>query len=63
MRPLAHDADAEASLPAELLNQALELGLTHYGVGEVHGGMAGERTTVPTALIAEALAKGDLSLA
>ncbi|WP_121338947.1 acyl-CoA dehydrogenase family protein, partial [Pseudomonas aeruginosa] len=32
-------------------------------VGEVHGGMAGERTTVTTALIAEALAKGDLSLA
>lgn len=63
LRPLAHDADAEASLPAELLNQALELGLTHYGVGEVHGGMAGERTTVTTALIAEALAKGDLSLA
>lgn len=63
LRPLAHDADAEASLPAELLNQALELGLTHYGVGEVHGGMAGERTTVTTALIAEALAKGDLTLA
>ncbi|HCE6231780.1 TPA: acyl-CoA dehydrogenase family protein [Pseudomonas aeruginosa] len=63
LRPPAHDADAEASLPAELLNQALELGLTHYGVGEVHGGMAGERTTVTTALIAEALAKGDLSLA
>lgn len=62
LRPLAHDADAEASLPAELLNQALELGLTHYGVGEVHGGMAGERTTVTTALIAEALAKGDLTL-
>lgn len=57
LRPLAHDADAEASLPAELLNQALELGLTHYGVGEVHGGMAGERTTVTTALIAEALAR------
>lgn len=63
LRPLAHDADAEASLPAELLNQALELGLTHYGVSEVHGGMAGERTTVTTALIAEALAKGDLTLA
>ena len=61
LRPLAHDADAEASLPAELLNQALELGLTHYGVGEVHGGMAGERTTVTTALIAEALAK-DLNM-
>ncbi|MGH8435540.1 MAG: acyl-CoA dehydrogenase family protein [Pseudomonas sp.] len=63
LRPAAHAADANAALSAELLNQAQELGLTHYGVGEVHGGMAGERTTVSNALIAEALAKGDLSLA
>lgn len=63
LRPLAHEADAQATLPAALLNQAQELGLSHYGVGEVHGGMAGERTTVSNALIAEALATGDLSLA
>lgn len=63
LRPLAHDADAQAALPAALLNQAQELGLSHYGVGEVHGGMAGERTVLSNALIAEALAKGDLSLA
>ena len=63
LRPAAHDADASASLPADLLKQALDLGLTHYGVGEVHGGMAGERTIVTNALIAEALARGDLSLA
>ena len=63
LRPAAHDADANAAVPAELLNQAQDLGLTFYGVGEVHGGMAGERTTVSNALIAEALAKGDLSLA
>ncbi|MGE8496586.1 MAG: acyl-CoA dehydrogenase family protein [Pseudomonas sp.] len=63
LRPLAHDADANAALPAALLNQAEELGLAHYGVNEAHGGMAGPRTTLSNALIAEALAKGDLSLA
>ncbi|MCP8465109.1 acyl-CoA dehydrogenase family protein [Pseudomonas sp. ZM23] len=63
LRPAAHDADARASLSLELLSQAQELGLTHYGVGEVHGGMAGERTTLTNALIAEALARGDMSLA
>lgn len=63
LRPLAHDADANAALPASLLNQAEELGLAHYGVSEAHGGMAGERTVLANALMAEALAKGDLSLA
>ncbi|WP_095648654.1 acyl-CoA dehydrogenase family protein [Pseudomonas indica] len=62
LRPAAHDADETASIPAELLNQVQELGLAYYGVGEVHGGMAGERTTVTNALIAECLGKGDLSL-
>jgi alkylation response protein AidB-like acyl-CoA dehydrogenase len=63
LRPLAHDADEQAALPAALLNQAHELGLTHYAVSEARGGMAGERTTLSNALIAEALGKGDLSLA
>ncbi|WP_415753633.1 acyl-CoA dehydrogenase family protein [Pseudomonas leptonychotis] len=63
LRPLAHDADEQAVLPAALLNQAHELGLTHYAVSEAQGGMAGERTTLSNALIAEALGKGDLSLA
>ncbi|HLA31048.1 MAG TPA: acyl-CoA dehydrogenase family protein [Pseudomonas sp.] len=63
LRPLAHAADEQAALPAALLNQAHELGLTHYGVSEALGGMAAERTTVSNALIAEALGKGDLSLA
>lgn len=59
LRPLAHDADEQAAL----LNQAHELGLTHYAVSEAQGGIAGERTTLSNALIAEALGKGDLSLA
>ena len=63
LRPAAHDADAAAMVPAELLNQAQALGLTFYGVSEQQGGMAGERTALTNALIAEALGKGDLSLA
>lgn len=63
LRPAAHEADARAALPAGLLNQAHELGLAHYGVGEALGGLAGERTILTNALMAEALAKGDLSLA
>ncbi len=63
LRPAAHDADARAALPATLLNQTHELGLAHYGVGEHLGGLAGERTLLTNALMAEALAKGDLSLA
>lgn len=63
LRPAAHDADALGALPAGLLNQAHELGLAHYGVGEALGGLAGERTILTNALMAEALAKGDLSLA
>lgn len=63
LRPAAHAADATAAVPAELLNQAQELGLTFYGVSEALGGMAGERTTLSNALIAEALGKGDMSLA
>jgi alkylation response protein AidB-like acyl-CoA dehydrogenase len=63
LRPAARDANVAADVPAALLTQAHELGLTFYGVSEQHGGMAGERTTLSNALIAEALAKGDLSLA
>lgn len=63
LRPAAEDADAQGAVPAELLNQAHELGLAHYGVGEAQGGLAGERTTLTNALIAEALGYGDLSLA
>nr|WP_239482130.1 acyl-CoA dehydrogenase family protein [Pseudomonas insulae] len=63
LRPAAEAADAQAAVSAELLNQAHELGLAHYGVGEAEGGLAGARTTLSNALIAEALGYGDLSLA
>ena len=63
LRPAAHEADAQARVPAALINQARELGLAHYGVGEAQGGLAGERTVLSNALIAESLAQGDFSLA
>lgn len=63
LRPAAHEADGEGRVPAALLNQARELGLVHYGVSEAQGGLAGERTVLSNALIAESLAQGDFSLA
>ncbi|MDH4583708.1 acyl-CoA dehydrogenase [Pseudomonas sp. BN415] len=63
LRPAAHGADSRGTVPADLLNQARALGLAHYGVGESLGGLAGERTVLTNALMAEALSRGDLSLA
>lgn len=63
LRPAAQEADAQARVPAALIEQARELGLAHYGVGEAQGGLAGERTVLNNALIAESLAQGDFSLA
>ncbi|AOE87798.1 butyryl-CoA dehydrogenase [Pseudomonas sp. TCU-HL1] len=63
LRPAAHEADVRGAVPAKLLNQAHALGLAHYGVGESLGGLAGARTILTNALMAESLAKGDLSLA
>ncbi len=61
--PQAHDADAQAALPADLLAASQELGLALYAVSEAHGGMATENSTVTQTLIAETLAQGDYSLA
>jgi hypothetical protein len=63
LRPAALEADAAASAPDELLQQAQELGLTMLGVPEARGGAVAERSTVTTVLAAEALAHGDMGLA
>lgn len=63
LRAAAHEADEQAAVAPQLLTQMDELGLVHYAVPELDGGMAGERTALTNALMAEALAKGDLSLA
>lgn len=63
MRPAALEADAQGNLPPALRAQAAALGLVHYGVPESMGGLAGGPTALTTALLAETLAQGDLSLA
>ncbi|WP_173141436.1 acyl-CoA dehydrogenase family protein [Kibdelosporangium persicum] len=63
LRPAAADADTACKPPAELLSTAAELGITMIGVPEELGGAGSERSTVTGALIAEALAHGDMGLA
>ncbi len=63
VRPAAHDADANAATPAELIAQAAELGLNYFAVPEELGGAATERSPTTNMIIAENLAYGDLSIA
>nr|CEL21955.1 Butyryl-CoA dehydrogenase [Kibdelosporangium sp. MJ126-NF4]CTQ92735.1 Butyryl-CoA dehydrogenase (EC 1.3.99.2) [Kibdelosporangium sp. MJ126-NF4] len=63
LRPAAAEADTACRAPAELLDTASELGLAMLGVPEELGGAGSERSTVSGALIAEALAHGDMGLA
>ncbi|MGD9618449.1 MAG: acyl-CoA dehydrogenase family protein [Mycolicibacterium sp.] len=63
LRPAAHDADAAASYPPNLMTKAAELGITAMSVPEDFDGIAEQRSTVTTALVAEALAYGDMGLA
>ncbi|MDE3132329.1 MAG: acyl-CoA dehydrogenase family protein, partial [Acidobacteriota bacterium] len=62
-RPAARAADEACATPRELLATAVELGLTAIGVPEAHGGALEHRATVTAALIAEALAEGDMGIA
>ena len=63
VRPAALAADAACQTPPELLATAAELGLTTIGVPEPLGGVLEYRATVTAALIAEALAEGDMGVA
>ena len=62
LRPAAHDADAAHALPAELQQQAHELGLLYYAIPEAFGGMASEQQLTTQMLALETLATGDLGL-
>ena len=62
-RPAALDADAACEPPADLMSQANELGITMLGVPEELGGALSERSAVTSALVTEALARGDMGLA
>jgi alkylation response protein AidB-like acyl-CoA dehydrogenase len=63
LRPAARDADDAASHPADLIARAAELGITAINIPEDFDGIAEHRTTVTNALVAEALAYGDMGLA
>ncbi|HEX5373579.1 MAG TPA: acyl-CoA dehydrogenase family protein, partial [Aquabacterium sp.] len=63
LRPAAGKADMDYGAPADLLAQCAELGMTTMGIPEALGGVGTERSAVTNALIAEALAQGDMGLA
>ncbi|WP_319431535.1 acyl-CoA dehydrogenase family protein [Mycobacterium sp. RTGN5] len=63
LRPAAHDADEAATYPPGLIAKAAELGITAINIPEDFDGIAEQRTTVTNALVAEALAYGDMGLA
>lgn len=63
LRPAAHDADAAAAYPPGLIDKANELGITAISIPEDFEGIAEQRSTVTNALVAEALAYGDMGLA
>lgn len=63
LRPAARDADDAAACPADLTAKAAELGITALKVPEEFDGAAEHRTCVTSALVAEALAYGDMGLA
>ena len=63
LRPAAHDADNAASYPPDLIVKAAELGITAINIPEDFDGIASHRCTVTNALVAEALAYGDMGLA
>jgi alkylation response protein AidB-like acyl-CoA dehydrogenase len=64
LRPAAADADVACTAPDTLLKQAVtDLGVTLVGVPDALGGMGAERSATTNALVAEALAHGDMGLA
>jgi alkylation response protein AidB-like acyl-CoA dehydrogenase len=63
LRPAARDADDAASYPPDLIAKAADLGITAINIPEDFDGIAAHRSTVTNALVAEALAYGDMGLA
>ncbi len=63
LRRAAADADEACAAPADLLDAAAGLGLASLSVPEAMDGAGAEHSAVTGALIAEALAHGDMGLA
>ena len=63
LRPASREADETASYPTDLVTKANELGITAINIPEDFDGIAENRAAVTNALVAEALAYGDMGLA
>jgi len=63
IRPLAHDADENGEVPADLIQQGWEIGLVQSAIPQEYNGFGEQRSIVTETLIAEELAWGDLSIA
>lgn len=63
LRPAASAADEACAPPAEVLAAGQDVGLPVLGVPEQLGGILEERSAMAGALVAEALAHGDMGLA
>ncbi|UQE74279.1 acyl-CoA dehydrogenase family protein [Gordonia sp. PP30] len=63
LRPAAYEADKNAAAPDDIVSRSAELGITMINVPEAFDGAAAERGVVTNALVAEAMAYGDMGLA
>jgi hypothetical protein len=63
LRPAAAKADEACAAPETLLAQAAELGVAALNAPDELGGVSQERSVITNALVAEALARGDMGLA
>jgi alkylation response protein AidB-like acyl-CoA dehydrogenase len=63
VRPAAAGASETCTAPEAVLKASLEIGLPILGVPESLGGISEERSAMAGALVAEALARGDMGLA
>ncbi len=63
VRPAAHEADESGEIPASLIQQAWELGLVQGTIPEQYGGYGSAPSAVTGAVVAEAMAEGDLAVA
>ncbi len=63
VRPAAADADTGCATPAQLIEEADELGINMLAIPETLGGVTLAQPTVTGVLVAEALAHGDLGIA
>jgi alkylation response protein AidB-like acyl-CoA dehydrogenase len=63
LRPAAASADADMGASDALFKQANELGIAQMAIPDELGGAGGERSAITSALVTEAMAHGDMSLA